>query len=53
MNNNFKSNLEKYCLNKKNISTILKCSQTFMNITQKEKNESKPKNKKHNKKYFH
>ena len=50
MNNNFKSNLEKYCLNKKNISTILKCSQTFMDITQKEKNESKPKNKKHNKK---
>ena len=50
MNNTFKNNLEKYCLNKKNISTILKCSQTFIDIAQKEKKESKPKNKKHGRK---
>tara|TARA_B100001059_G_scaffold236774_1_gene290177 strand:- start:9125 stop:9832 length:708 start_codon:yes stop_codon:yes gene_type:complete len=52
MNNEFKNILEKYCLNKKNISTILKYSQIFMDITQQEKKVSEPKNKKRHRKIY-
>jgi len=49
MNENLKTSLEKYCLNKKNISTILQNSLLFMDLKQK-KTELKPKKKKQHKK---
>ena len=49
MNENLKTSLEKYCLNKKNISTILQNSLLFIDLKQK-KTELKPKKKKQYKK---
>ena len=48
MNKNLKLSLDEYCLNKKNISTILKNSLLFMDLKKEKVVELPPKKKKKN-----